>query len=446
MGPRVAQFQSDLNNGATTAEATLAGRRAVTDFSRGGVATTNLSHIALFLNDHVRGALDLGRALRDDPMSRVRLGALTGIGVGAYEWNKQFGNQINDVPQYVRDGAMVMMLPGSEPGNLRYVALPLRNMATPMIAVNSFLGHLDKTDPRSVQSIAAAMLGSFSPVAGDSASAMLPGVAQTALGEVANKDFFRNSDIVPSSEQGLPPDMQQGPATSGAAKLIASGLSNVPGISPDFGSPRRVDYAIQGTTGSGGKLLTQAADTVAGKPATTPPVVGGLTSGIYKTAGGQLSQDQYDQRDASIAAQQKDVEAAVQAMPEYQAATPDRQRQMMNMADAQLKTSSAGAAGIVPTRDTGLPQKYQGVSDPAMQQQIDGAVTAYRAWKADPRNVARPTADQMRLGSRYDSVSAETSAYRRATAANTKADQQLRAIVTRMAGNITAPVAGAAAG
>lgn len=313
MGPRLAEYQRQLAGGATDAEAALAGRRVVTDFSRGGQLTQELSQPMLFLNDHVRGILDVGRTLRDNPASRVRLAVLTGAAVGAYAWNKQFGDQYQDVPQYVRDQNLVFMLPNSQPGDLHYVALPLRNLAAPKIAVDAILGHLDKTSQSDLGQIIWSMIGSASPVAGDYSgpgnaalsygSSMLGQIPKTAVEEVTNRDFFRNQPIVPQQQidEHLPPSLQVSPSTSLAARGIGAALGNVPGLAPEASSPKRIDYALQAFTGSGGRLASEGLSTLAGQPANTPPVVGGLLSGINKTSGGQLAQNAYDQRDQGMA-------------------------------------------------------------------------------------------------------------------------------------------------
>lgn len=303
MGPRLAEYQRQLKSGATDAEAALAGRRVVTDFSRGGKWTSEMSQPVLFLNDHVRGILDVGRTLRDDPASRIRLAVLTSAAVGAYAWNRQFGNQINDVPQYVRDGSLVFMLPGSQPGALRYVAMPLRNLAAPKMAVDAFLDHLTQSGHQEdVAQVVKDMAGSFSPVPGNVLTAVMGNVPQTALEEVSNKDFFRNQDIVPQSmtDRSVPSPLQYTRSTSLVAKQLASDLARVPGLPKEFSSPKRVDYAIQQLTGTGGRLATQAISTAEGQPADTAPVVGGLSNGVVKTAGGQLQQDAYDRMGSSL--------------------------------------------------------------------------------------------------------------------------------------------------
>jgi hypothetical protein len=200
--------------------------------------------------------------------------------------------------------------------------------------------------------------------------------------------------IVGARQQGLPPSQQYTEHTSEVARRSGERLG---------WSPQQIDFAIAENLGGAGRTALGAADTLMGKPSDSVPVLGGLTSGVLRTYGGQLSANEYNTLDRLTGQLQEPIAAAIRSLPEYQQATPDRQTQMVQVAQQELQAALKDQIGMQsPQRDLGLPPKYLGVKDPKREQQINDALATYRAWDTDPKNAPKPTKDELKLALTYD--------------------------------------------
>jgi hypothetical protein len=92
-------------------------------------------------------------------------------------------------------------------------------------------------------------------------------------------------------------------------------------------------------------------------------------------------------------------------MPEYADATEDRRLNMMRSAQLHLRDTLREQVGIPSsTKDTGLPQKYPGVTDAVEESRIDRAVARWNAYKSDPRNAPVPSNEEMQLANLYGTL------------------------------------------
>jgi hypothetical protein len=389
LGPRLASFERNLERGKTVGQAALDGRRVTIDFARGGEAVKLANSWVLFLNARAQGTLNMGRLMRDNPAARWRLASVAGTAAATYAWNRQFP-EYADVPDYIKDGNMVVMLPGSEkdpdgPGykKLNYIAIPLREwsvFASPLIKQ---MENMDGTDPRGWDEFAGSLARSMTPISGETATSavggMIPALARTPIEVDTNTKFFTNSPIVSRRFEGLPPSAQRDDRSSAVSKLIADNVG---------GSPKGIDFAINENLGGLGRVIT-------GEP--------NPFRGVVKNSGGQLEEDAYAELDRRFNGQQEARAREVRAMPEYQRATPDRQNGMLKIAMDDLREDIKAELGIQSNpADKGLPERFRGVTDKKEEARIGAAISKVNAYERDPRNAPRPSADERRLASRYE--------------------------------------------
>jgi hypothetical protein len=309
--------------------------------------------------------------------------------------------------------------PGTDGGKRGLVFIPIRGAIGAMIPlVREAMGRLYGDNPRTWQALAKEVLGTFSPVDPDAAyglGSFVPPLPKLAMELQANHDFFRDQPIVPPSMEGLPPTEQVGPQTSQTARALAR--SNIPGFSGK--SPLGIDYAIRGfSPGPGeallglGDLFLRATGQALPEPARKGPpgardlpLLGGIAGRFLRTAGEEQRTVAYQNAQDIADQSRRGILDAVQASPAYQKSTPDRRTQMLRDLETALVNQARQVAGAQPTeRELGLPPKYIGVKDPARQRAIDTAVSAYRAWVADPSNNLKPTSAQLKLALAYEDL------------------------------------------
>lgn len=299
MGPRLAAYEKALRGGASEAEAIQAGRRVTVDFSRMGAAMKHANAVSPFLNARVQGTLNVGRALRDEPMARVRLAGLMAASGGLYAYNRNFP-EYADIPPYLRENNLIVMLPGSTPNpngvgysDIHYLALPVGSWGAFTTAGEETLRAIDSKSPGFMEALDH-VVNAAAPTPIDSGGALaslLPAPAKVVLEETANKDYFRDRPIVSEASSKLLPELQYGPRTTEAAKALGGATGT---------SPERIEHVVGGLTGGAGRLALQGASTVMGQPSDRPPIVGGLTQGIDRTYGGAIQQKAFDERDKAI--------------------------------------------------------------------------------------------------------------------------------------------------
>lgn len=420
MGPRIAAYSNHIAKGETAGQAALAGRRVTVDFARGGQGLKLANSWVAFLNARVQGALAVPRTLRDDPSSRWRFAAIGALGASTYAWNRQFPEEYADIPNTIKDQYAVVILGHGEKDpsgvgfkSIPYVAIPLREWSVASSSLQHAFANIDGTDKRSWPEFLGSAQGAVDPISGDSAAARvggtIPAPLRTPIESAVNQKFFSGTPIVSRKFEGTPPTAQFDQNTTPAAKAIGQATGN---------SPKMLDFGIQENTGSLGRLLSGDVN---------------LLRGMAKTQGGQLSQDQYDQLDSKVAALQERVAQAVRATPDYQKATPDRQRELLKTANTELVSQVKQQIGIPGSvNDYGLPNKYIGVTDRREEQSIDQALSKVRAWQADPRNATRPSVEDQVLARRYDGRT--NPAYTRAEKALGVTNTKERALVSPFVG------------
>src|SRR3990167_274933 len=247
MSPRSAVFEKAIAKGLPLEEAALAARRVTIDFSRSGTAIRHANALWLYLNAGVQGSLIPFRALRDNPISRYMISGLTGLTIANYGWNRQFP-EYEDVPNWAKYGAMVVMLP-SEEYDTRGNKVPHYITVIPNMREFSFftapviyaLRKLDKKAPEGIDSFLSdfgRQLNPLSSIIGEGGGIEPPTQVGATLKELqTNYDPFRDRPIVPAEFEGKPVEEQYDQFTSHTARKVGELIGY---------SPFKLDYAIKG--------------------------------------------------------------------------------------------------------------------------------------------------------------------------------------------------------
>jgi len=311
LAPRIASFrlgeQRAVRAGASAEKAALqgviGGRDVTLDFQRGGAASKVVNQIVPFFNVGMQSATSLPRMLRENPTGTVTtlLGLVAAPTIAAEAWNRsdpQMSADYDDVPDYVKDRGIVIMLPGAagrdERGERRpnYALVPLRELAPVAILARDLSTRVLGGTGRSVTESAQAMLGAASPIQASSGadlfSSFNPAGLNTALQYYADRDFFRGGPIATERR-----DEQ--------ASSLAQGAADLTGMRPS-----QTDFIIRDLFGGTGAMASAASNLVTGKAkdeqrVQNTPIVGGLLSRFVGDAvGGNLHRAQESMRTPAI--------------------------------------------------------------------------------------------------------------------------------------------------
>lgn len=261
MAPRVGTFEKVLKEGKTIQEAAVRARRATIDFDRMGEFGRLVNGWYLFANASKEGLLLPFRALRDKPMSRVRIGMFSSLLVGTYAWNRRFP-EYEDIPDQVKYGSWVIMLPSDE-YNKYGEKVPKYIKITPMLREWGMfaapfvylLRKLDGSNPEQVGTFLRTFATNFSPVSnflGGEGNLYVPTELGQTLTDIGyNFDSFRNKPIVDDDLIDKPKSEQYDEYTSGTAIKLGHILNQ---------SPKIIDYFLNNMTGTLGRELIAALD------------------------------------------------------------------------------------------------------------------------------------------------------------------------------------------
>jgi len=310
LGPRVAAMRLAERRGANPTQAVIDGRTVTVDFSQGGTVTKYLNNFIPFFNVGFQGPAQVARAFRENPRAFVAtLGSLIGIPSAAAEvWNRsdpQRAKDYADVPQYVKDQGVVIMLPGEAPvdaqGNRKplYAVVKLREWAPFAAAAREATARVMGDDTRTWQDVASSIGAGLSPTQATSAAQagteplagipILPAAAQLEF----NKDFFRNRTIVTQRAD------QNASALSRALAPALQQVMDRVGANVEI-RPSAIDFLIRNQGAGVGGAVLGGSDLAAGNASdvagpTGLPVVGGLAGRFVGSQTGDELQQARDQ-------------------------------------------------------------------------------------------------------------------------------------------------------
>jgi hypothetical protein len=294
--PRVAAMRLAERRGATPVEAINAGRTTTIDFNKGGSWTRTINQIIPFFNVGIQSTADVQRAIAANP--RAYTGTVAAAVVApmalAEMWNQadpQRRKDYADVPSYIKDQGLVLMLPTEAPtdeqGNrhpqfihFRYRELAPVAMLTREVLQRWFYDKAGDDDRRNALELGLSGLGQMSPVSAsdpaDLASSFLPPVLSTVLqaSPSVDRDFFRRARI-------------RSQYADERASPLSHWISDASGMRPSVAEFASRDIG----TGYAG-MLHGASELLAGDPNKPKsqqdiPIVGGLYGRVVKGSIGE---------------------------------------------------------------------------------------------------------------------------------------------------------------
>ncbi len=230
---------------ADTPEARAAASRALEatiNFGKGGWLVKQLDPILLYLNAGVQGSLLPYRALRDNPMARVRLAGMLGGYAGLTSYNMQYPEYF-DIPEQVRRGSLIVMLPsekydiqGRKEPNYLAIIPRLREFSAFFGTVSYLMERLFKNNDKGVGRFVTSIAGNVLPIS----NIPVPPIVQEAFSQAANYDIFRGRPIVSQHLLDEEPGKQFTQYT-GRTPIEAGQRIGL--------SPARIEHAITGLGG-----------------------------------------------------------------------------------------------------------------------------------------------------------------------------------------------------
>lgn len=248
LGPRVAAYNRALKQGKNVNEAVINGRTVTLDFNQGGTFIKTLNQFIPFFNVGVQGAMTLPRTLREN-----QRGAMAAAGsmvvaptLAAEVWNHATPERAADyanVPEWVKNQGVVVMLPGEAPTNERgergpqYVLIRLREYTPIVIATREVTDRvMGQESNRDGWDLLAAGLSQTTPIQGPS-QLMFPGAA-TAVQLAADRDLYTGQHIATRFN-----DERASPISQAGADAINAGAALI-GRYPDV-RPSQVEFGTR---------------------------------------------------------------------------------------------------------------------------------------------------------------------------------------------------------
>lgn len=303
---RIGEFKKAAGEDPTKADIQNAGfqsREVTLDFARIGSKTQSLNMLVAFWNAQVQGIDRIGRRFAEDPLgTSAKIGASITLPSMLLWWANHDDPRYNDIPDWQKDMFWIVMTKDT------IYRIPKPHEAGILFGsgIERFMDYLKGSNPKALQDYTADVAQSFAP-------GYVPTVAQPVIEQFANKSLFTGGKIVPSSTEGLLPEVQYQPYTTELAKT----LGKLVGQLPTFNKPGTVASAsimenyIRQWSGGLGMYAVQAADAGLRKAGVLPdPVMPVSTLADipfikafvvrYPSAGAQPIQDFYDKYESKL--------------------------------------------------------------------------------------------------------------------------------------------------
>ncbi|EAX47558.1 Lytic transglycosylase, catalytic [Thermosinus carboxydivorans Nor1] len=267
MGTRVAEYEnarrgyngvinrlfSNKRTQRSMEEAALAARDITLDFSRAGTVGKKINKVVAFWNATIQGMDKMIRAFKEDPVttSAKVFMSVTLPSIVLWYLNKD-DPRYQELPQWQKD--LFWIIPAKD--TLIRIPKPFEVGILFGTSVERMLDWMYKKDPNAFKGYGKTVWDAMVP--GWMPTALLPIVEWTS-----NYSYFMERNIVPPSQEKLPPKLQYGPNTSAIGKWI--GEHAITPWTPQGVSPAKVDNTIRGYTGGLGGLAMTLGDLVAGE-------------------------------------------------------------------------------------------------------------------------------------------------------------------------------------
>lgn len=312
LAPRIGSMRLAQQRGLNKTQAIINGRTVTVDFDQGGVWAKTLNQAIPFLNPTIQAMAVPSRTIRENPRAALAtfVTYLAAPTAGVEVWNNadpQRKKDYEDVPQYVKDRSLVIMIPGAAivdaqgERHPQYIEIRAREYAPLVMLTREAMGRVLGNDARSWQSLLTGAVNSSTPIntesglGGIAGSLMIPGVS-TAADLGANKSSYTGAYIATKGTDER---------ASNLSKSLASGINTV---SDAVGGglnlrPSQVEFAQKDILGGPGQLARDASNLLpghqgSGLPQDTP-LIGQVTKRFVGGSVGQRLQTAQNQRMSS---------------------------------------------------------------------------------------------------------------------------------------------------
>ena len=373
--PKVSDWRT---SGLTGSERTMSARRATQDFGRVGTGLRLANAFVIFASASTAGSLTIPRALRRDPGAVLpRLAVLGGVAALAYAHNEtQFPDEWRDIKENEKRSNFIVIMGNGTPNEsgkpgfsrIPRISIPVRDNGVVTNPVNYAMDHINQNNPEAIQAFAAKYLGAYVPVANliagkgevPGANLVMP-ILKEPLQRAANLDFYTGKPIESRDMQGLPEGERYYPWTSALARgAFGDKLREM------FGwSPAETDHTIQAFFGSTGRIVTGLGNEASGRPSDTPPIVGGLLSGVYRnTPGGRMRDAPYEEFERQLPGRQEEIRALVrQNVPGWDQKDRRDQEKDLRSLEAAMEQDLRLEVGITGGREPGQPWRWRDIGE-----------------------------------------------------------------------------------
>lgn len=308
---RLQQFEGTrralIQQGRTSADATIEGAKAAREdtanFIRKGQWGQVLNSVFLYLNAGIQGSRALIRSMARDPKgTSVKIGTVLFLPMAATTaWNvsdPKRAEVYKDIADFEKENNLIIIPPNptkdEKTGKWNVIKIPLPpGVSALTIPVRKGIERMNEIDTFKISDMVKTLTRPIIPFDIDSpegiASALTPQIIKPGLEVFTNKNFFTGIPIVPRKLEGVSPELQVKPGTSGTARIIGKAL-NV--------SPLKTEMFIRETVGGVGQQLLNASDRIlAGLDVIPKDQIGGrgiitdILNRFTKALGGELERD-----------------------------------------------------------------------------------------------------------------------------------------------------------
>ncbi|MPZ68600.1 MAG: peptidoglycan DD-metalloendopeptidase family protein [Actinobacteria bacterium] len=316
LAPRVAQMRLAEKRGANAVESVIQGRTVTIDFAQGGTWSKFINQFVPFFNVGIQSGAQIPRAFRENPKAFVgTVGAtLVGPTVAAESWNRsdpQRSRDYEDVPQYLKDAGIVLMLPVDPQESVtgerqpQYLYIPTREFSPFVVATREAAGRVLGEDPREWASLLQGAAQSVLPA--ETAFDFVPVGLSTGVQLQANEDFFRGRNVVSKWTESEATD------TAHAIANLIEEAARAAGDEQAQVSGAAVEFAVRDYLGGGGGAALAAGDLIGALASgegierrddriQSLPGIGGLVGRFVRDSGGELFYRARDERVSDEAA------------------------------------------------------------------------------------------------------------------------------------------------
>lgn len=254
---RVGNFARALGSGQGLLEAGQATRDVTLDFSRIGAKTRSINAITAFWNAGLQGSDKLFREMKNNP-KRVLPKILIAITLPSILLALAQGDDeyYQEIPAW-RKILFWNIVTHKPDGTLNHIwSIPkpfevgILFGSVPEMAINWMREKDDAAFKEALEAFGKGLMPSIMP------TFLVPVVEWWS-----EKSWFFGRPTVPRDKENLAPYLQYGTHTSEIVKLVASGMSKIPGLEK-IANPSKIENLIYGYTAGLGRLTTEGIDSL----------------------------------------------------------------------------------------------------------------------------------------------------------------------------------------